>query len=131
VSEASKVSISIPMVPPSVNHYVTHGGGFHRKSAEAKAWERDWPIFSQRKFVQGSRFAVTLEIWLAPKDKGDVDNFSKCPLDCIAKSGMLIDAKGLPLTDATIIALHVFLYKTEADRREGPKTVVTIEALHV
>ena len=124
-----KIQFSIPLLPPSVNHYVVHGGGFHRKTAEAKGWESAFPLFSRQQFVVGSAFAVTVWIYFGPKDRGDIDNFSKLILDCIAKSGMLVDEKGNRLSDAKVIELHTFLRSGKEDRKLGPKTEIMIESI--
>jgi len=122
----SAVSFTIPLLPPSVNHYVTHQGGKHFKSAEAKAWERDFPLFSKGQFVNGETFMVTIILTPGAKQKGDIDNYSKLVLDCIAKAGMLRNLKGQKLTDAAIKSLHIELIE---DRKNGPKTEITIERL--
>src|SRR5436305_2001435 len=102
------LTITIPMLPPSVNHYIEHpAAGVHRKSAAAKAWENDWPIFARGQFIVGKRFAVFLRFRFGPGDRGDVDNFGKLPLDCIGKSGMLRDARGKWLSDAWVKRLIV------------------------
>jgi Holliday junction resolvase RusA-like endonuclease len=94
--------ISIPMLPPSVNHYVEHPAqGVHIKSAAAKAWERDWPIFARGQYVTGDRFVVVITYIFGPGDRFDVDNLNKCVLDCLAKE----------------------------DRTIGPKTLIQVEAL--
>jgi len=121
----------IPMLPPSVNHYVEHPtAGVHRKSAAAKAWERDFPIFSRGRFVQSENglFIVTLIFTPGPGDKGDVDNRNKSTLDCIAKAGMMRNAKGKAVSDAWIKRLVVEIHDSLEDRKNGPKTEITIEA---
>lgn len=120
----------IPMLPPSVNAYVRHpAAGVHIKSPAAKAWERDWPLFSRGMYVVSTsgRFAVTLEFTPGPSDKGDVDNRNKCVLDCIARAGMLRDKKGKNCSDAWIKKLTVEIHDTDEDRKQGPRTVVRIE----
>lgn len=125
------VIFTIPLTPPSVNHYVTHGGGHHRKSEEALAWERDFGIFARRQYVVSdiARFKFTLEIYLAPRESGDVDNFPKCVLDCAAKHGMFRDAKLREVSDAHVKNLQVLINDLPADRAKGPLTRITIEAL--
>lgn len=124
-----RVEFQIPLLPPSVNHYVTHGGGFHKKSPAAKAFERDFPIFSAGYFVVGERFAVTFHFTPGPKDKGDIDNRNKCLLDCIAKAGMLRNRKGEELSDAWVKRLTVEIHDSAEERATGPRTLVKIEAL--
>jgi len=48
VNEPNRLQFEIPMLPPSVNHYVQHKAqGVHVKTAQAKAFERDFPLFSR------------------------------------------------------------------------------------
>lgn len=124
------IEFKIPMLPPSVNHYIQHKAeGVHVKSAEAKAFERDFPIFSRGLFVTGDYFAVSFVFFPGPKQKGDVDNRNKVLLDCIAKAGMLRDKKGKELSDAWVKKLSVTIYDSKDDRTLGPLTLVTIEAM--
>lgn len=129
--QPTRVVFTIPLTPPSVNHYVNHGGGFHRKSAEAKAWERDFALFSRQQYVvsQSGRFRAILEYFLAPGESGDVDNFNKCVLDCAAKAGMFLDGKRKVRSDAWVKEMQVFIRDTQLDREKGPLTRITIEAL--
>lgn len=128
--KGDSLTIEIPMLPPSVNHYVEHKAqGVHVKSSRAKAWERDWPIFSRGAYVQGSRFAARIAYIFGPGDSYDVDNLNKCVLDCAAKSGMLRNLKGSWLTDNHFKQLSVTILDTELDRRQGPKTIFKIEVL--
>ena len=124
-----RCDFKIPLMPPSVNHYLNHGGGFHRKSAEAKAFERDFPLFSNGYKVTGEQFAVTFKFFPGPKQKGDVDNRNKVLLDCIAKAGMLRSLKGEELSDAWVKRLTVEIHDSKEDREQGPLTLVTIERL--
>lgn len=124
------LTIAIPLLPPGVNHYVEHRAtGVHVKSAAAKAWERDFPIFSRGQFVTGQRFAMILRYTFAPGDRGDVDNFNKLPLDCCAKAGMFRNPKGKWLSDAWVKRLTVEILDSDQDRQRGPQTEITIEAL--
>lgn len=130
-----RLVFTIPLTPPSVNHYTQHitvrGKTMHLKSAEAKAWERDFPLFSRQQYVVSDikRFGVTLEIYLAPGERGDIDNFPKCVLDCIAKAWMLRDKNLGVLSDATIKELTLRINDSEVHRAQGPLTRITIEAL--
>lgn len=126
------LTIAIPLLPPSVNHYVEHlANGIHRKTRAAKAWENSFPIFSQGLYVvsESKRFAVTLRYRMGPKDRGDVDNYNKLPLDCIAKAGMLHNSKHEQMSDAWVKRLTIEILDSEEDRELGPQTEITIEAL--
>lgn len=124
--------ITVPMLPPSVNHYVEHKAqGVHVKSAAAKAWERDWPIWGRQRFIvsPSKRFQVTLEFRMGADDGFDVDNLNKCCLDCAAKSGMIRDLKGKWLSDRHFKRMIVDILDSPADRVLGPQTKITIEAM--
>jgi Holliday junction resolvase RusA-like endonuclease len=116
------------MLPPSVNSYVRHKAqGVHVKSEQARAWERDFPLFSRGQFIVGKRFAIALDYTFGPNDRGDIDNFNKLVLDCVAKSGMLRDAKGHEVSDAWFKRMVVEI--DDANRHLGPNTRVTIETI--
>jgi Holliday junction resolvase RusA-like endonuclease len=130
VNEPNRLQFEIPMLPPSVNHYVQHKAqGVHVKTAQAKAFERDFPLFSRGGFVIGEQFSVVFHFVPGPGDKGDVDNRNKCLLDCIAKAGMLRNRKGKELSDAWVKRMVVEIHDSAEERRTGPRTVVQIEAL--
>lgn len=123
----TSITFSMPMLPPSVNHYVLHPAeGVHIKSKEAKAFERDFPLWSRGRYVTGENFSIAIKLIPGKRQKGDVDNRNKCLLDCIAKAGMLRNRKGEELSDAWVKRLLVEILE---DRNQGPKTIVTIEAL--
>jgi Holliday junction resolvase RusA-like endonuclease len=98
----------------------------HIKSKEAKAFERDFPLWSRGRYVTGENFSIAIKLIPGKRQKGDVDNRNKCLLDCIAKAGMLRNRKGEELSDAWVKRLLVEILE---DRNQGPKTIVTIEAL--
>ena len=146
IAERSRMlNFSIPLIAPSVNHYVSHttkadrrtgaAHTLHRKSPEAKAFERDFilvlPASARGSFVisQSKRFSVTLEIYPPKGGKGDVDNRNKVLLDSIAKAGMLRDTSKRVLSDAWIKRLTVEIRDSKADRSRGPLTIVSIEPL--
>jgi hypothetical protein len=125
-----RCQFKIPLLPPSINHYILHPAqGIHIKSAEAKAFERDFGIFSGGYWCNGEKFAVTFQFFPGPGAKGDVDNRNKVLLDCIAKAGMLRNMKGEELSDAWVKRLTVDICDSQADRERGPLTLVTIEAI--
>jgi Holliday junction resolvase RusA-like endonuclease len=128
----NSVTIRIPLLPASVNHYVEHKAqGVHVKSAVAKGFEKSFPLFTRGQFVMSSsgRFAATLRFTLGPKDRADVDNLNKQPLDCAAKAGMLRDGKGRELSDAHVKRLTVEILDSAQDRLRGPETEITLEVL--
>ena len=139
------LKFSIPLIAPSVNHYISHttkinrktgiACTFHEKSTEAKAFERDFlrvlPAGARNSFVSSisKRFAITLEIYPPKGAKGDVDNRNKVLLDCIAAAGMLRDGKNEKLSDAWVKRLTIEIHDSQEDREYGPLTLVKIEAI--
>lgn len=127
-----KVTFEIPLMPPSVNHYIEHpSAGVHKKSAAAKSFECQFPIFARDLFVvsESGRFSVSLEFWPGAGARGDVDNRNKVLLDCIAARGMLRKPNGKECSDAWIKRMSVEINDSAADRARGPLTRITIEAM--
>lgn len=124
----------LPLVPPSVNHYVDHGKG-HKLTPAAQAFRRAFMQVLPAK-IRGTgvtsasrRFAVTLRINPGPGGKGDIDNYSKLIYDCCAAAGMFLDGKGKELSDACVKESHNYLDDAPEQRVDGPSVQVTIEAL--
>jgi hypothetical protein len=141
VNGPARVAFSIPFLPPSVNHYVTHtpyldrqtgdAKVFRQKSEIAKSWMEAFPLFSRGLYVtsQSGRFGVRLDFTPGPHQSGDVDNYNKLPLDCCAKAGMFRDAKGKEKSDAWVKRLEVEIHDSAEERATGPRTEIVIEAL--
>lgn len=126
------LTFTLPLLPPSVNHYIDHGRG-HRLTAPAKAWRDSFlamlPASARGAFVTGERFAASIRIVPGPGQRGDIDNYSKLILDCIAKAGMLRNPHGAELSDAHFKELRLRIDDRPADRARGPLLEVTLEAL--
>jgi Holliday junction resolvase RusA-like endonuclease len=126
------IEFRLQLLPPSVNHYIRHKGRNHRKSPEAMAWVNSFmamlPASLRGCYVQGDVFSVSLEIFPGPDQRGDVDNYLKLPLDCIAQAGMLRDPKGNECSDAKIKTLHVYVLDSPEDRARGPEMRFQIRA---
>lgn len=113
--------VTIPMVPPSVNHYVKHfRNGAHVVQPAAKSFKyavamlsKDCEHFTGKK----TTYTVTLGIFLGPKQKGDIDNFPKVVLDSLKDAGIIH-------TDAAVKHLHVSL----ARDHDNPRTEIEVEA---
>src|SRR5690242_16125618 len=99
-ASSAKVRFTVPMVPPSVNHYKKprgNGYGFY-VTPEANAFKcavsHFAPEADQWDGYSGAEFFVTLHIYLGPKQKGDVDNFAKVCLDSLVAIKLIkTDAK--------------------------------------
>lgn len=84
------IKLSIPLVAPSVNHYVKHTrSGRHYVTAEALAFKDAVALFSKGKSIRGESYYVEIMIYLAKKQKGDIDNFAKCCLDGLVDAGVI------------------------------------------
>jgi len=128
----TSVQFEMPMLPPSVNHLTEHPTtGVHKKSNAAKAFMRDFPIFARDLYAASASgiFQVTLRYIPGKGQSGDVDNYQKLILDCAAARGMFRDGKGKELSDAWVKRLVIEVYDSPEDRKQGPKTVMTIEAI--
>jgi crossover junction endodeoxyribonuclease RusA len=112
-------AITVPLTPPSVNHYVKHTRtGKHYVTQEAKDFKGYISQFSKRQRVRGKAYKLEVWIYLGYKMRGDGDNFFKVVTDGLVEAEV-ID------TDSKIINWH--LYK----RRDAvrPRTEIFIEAL--
>lgn len=113
--------LKIPNTPPSGNHYIKHTRlGRHYKTSEAHDFYATVSLLAAGKKVIGKKHKVAMSVYLAPKQKGDLDNFLKCMCDAIVKAGVL-------RTDATITEIHAAKYRAES--AEECKTLCIISAL--
>lgn len=112
--------INIPLVPPSVNHYVRHVRGRHVVTKEAKAFKEAVAIFSRESphwDDTKATYIVGINIWLGKKQRGDIDNFPKLCLDGIRDAGVIH-------SDAAIKQLYVNLFRDW----ENPRTQIIVTA---
>ena len=130
------VSLTIPLVPPSVNHlylptmYTGRDGYSHRGrklSKEVKAYYDAVAIFARGRTVSPRtdaerrkvRYVVWVDVYLGPKQRGDADNFGKAALDGLVKAGVIH-------SDANVATCTLNVHK---DDRENPRTEYTVERL--
>lgn len=89
---------SIPLIPPSVNHYKVpkaSGRGFY-VTAEAKAFKAAVASLT-RGSVNAKWYEVTSTIYLGKAAKGDADNFNKVILDSLVEARIITtDARVKP-----------------------------------
>src|SRR5437870_5080493 len=82
--------LTIPLVPPSVNHYVKHARrGIHYVTKEAKAFKAAVGIIAQGRFVKAKRYSIAIELHLAKGQRLDADNGNKCILDGLTEAGVI------------------------------------------
>jgi len=125
----TELSLTIPMEPPSGNHYKSfrvigkHARWYLTKAA--KAWhaavlsEATWD-FPLENFVPlpGKAHEVTYAVYQGSGSRGDVDNYAKVILDGLVKAGVL-------KSDASVVAMHAYKFRD----RENPRTEITVRAI--
>lgn len=113
----SSLSFSVPLLPPSVNHYKQprRGGGFYR-AAECMSFIEAVCILSRKTPVAGVTYELDLTFYLPPSKRSlksnDLDNFLKVSLDALATAGVITN-------DGAVLDLHIHkrFVKTEGEAR--------------
>lgn len=124
---SEKFYLSIPLVPPSVNHYKTRfRNGNTVVSKSALAFKDAIALLIRGKFAQGKTFAVSMTITLGQGDRGDIDNYPKLVMDGLALAAAFRNRKGEALSDAHVTRMLVCLDRDE--RPEHGFTEVWVEA---
>lgn len=125
---SSAVIFTVPLVPPSVNHYAKHTrSGRHYTTGESDAFKDAVILSANGRYVVGKDFHVSMDIVLGKGQSGDVDNFPKLVLDGLAAGGMFQHPRGHMLSDAHVSSIKVFV-----DRKGRPLegyTSILVEAL--
>lgn len=110
------MKFSVPLLPPSVNHYrqPKRGGGWYR-AAEALAFVDAVCVFSHRVMMTGNFYEVSLTFHLGPKkhklSSNDLDNFLKVALDALARARVIVN-------DGRVLDLYVHKRFVSTDRDE-------------
>jgi crossover junction endodeoxyribonuclease RusA len=116
VGDVKRLEITVPLVPPSVNHYVKHTrDGRHYVTAAAKAYKQAIAIYSRGKRVLAKQYKVKVVIYLGHRQRGDIDNFLKVVNDGLEEAGVIH-------SDGAIRSLAV---EIERDA-ENPRTEITV-----
>jgi len=122
MQDEHSVRITVPLIPPSVNHYVKHTrAGWHYVSADAKSWKAAVAFASRGytvAFPYPSGYVIEATVHLGKGGKGDVDNFAKCILDALKDAGVIHSDSAV--TDLTL--------RKRRDR-ENPRTEITVTGL--
>ncbi len=131
-----QVEFEIPgLTPPSVNHYLAkkiwrrRDGTSHivaLLTPEAQAFKfavgvyarglSVAPPFEERK---KTRYNVTVDVYLGPRERGDADNFAKVCCDSLEDCGVIH-------SDANVQTCKVTVHKNE---RHNPRTHFQVERL--
>lgn len=118
----NEVHITVPLVPPSVNHYkMRTRKGVTFVSAEAKAYKKAVVFASFQRPVDSwgrANYSVDVTVFQGKGDKGDVDNYAKCVLDGLVEAGVIH-------SDAAITDLRL---RKQRDR-ENPRTEIIVRAI--
>lgn len=72
-------------------------------------------VFCRGANIEADTYEVTIKVYLAAKQKGDVDNFLKCALDSLRDAGVI-------RSDARITRLWVEKFRD----KENPRTEFTV-----
>jgi Holliday junction resolvase RusA-like endonuclease len=120
MSETGKrMKFTVPLVPPSVNHYVKHTRkGRHYVTAEARAFKEAVAIFARGNSVAAETYAVGIGIFLGKRMRGDLDNFLKVTLDALVSARVIH-------SDAAITSLSI----SKARDAQNPRTEIEVTAV--
>lgn len=100
--EVAQMDFCVPLLPPSVNHYVKHTrSGRHYVTKEAIAFMDAVALFSDNECVRYKSYYVEIYLNLGYKERMDVDNCAKVVLDSLAKAGIIHNDSAV-----TDLALH-------------------------
>ena len=119
-SGEKSVRLEILGTPPTGNMYIRHSRGRHYRTTQATRFYETVALLAGGRKVCGKKHMMRIEIYLAPKQKGDLDNFLKCAFDAIVKAGIL-------KSDASVTQL--FACKDRAKTADGCKTIFEISEL--
>lgn len=87
------MKLTIPMLPPSANHYKKYrvvGRNVHwYLTAQAIAWREAVCMYAKGKQLPKTCYSVRITVFRGKGDRGDVDNYAKVVLDSLQKCGVL------------------------------------------
>lgn len=112
------VRIIVPFTPPSVNHYVAHSRGRHYVTKQGVAFKNAIAFYALGQSLPPAKhYSVTVAIFQAKGERGDIDNYPKCVLDGL---------KGVVFkSDAQVKRLLLTVDRDAAN----PRTEIAVEAL--
>ena len=113
-----EVSFTVPLVPPSVNHYWKHTrSGRHYVTAEGRAYKEAVALFARGQSLASKRYELEAVIYLGYGQRGDGDNFWKAIADGLVEAGVIH-------SDA---AVTDWILRKRRDRA-NPRTEITVKA---
>lgn len=85
-----ELCFSVPLIPPSVNHYVKHTrSGKHYVTAEARAFKQAVAIFASGRSISAKEYSLEIRVFFGKGQKGDGDNLFKVPADGLKECGAI------------------------------------------
>ena len=134
--ELLAVKFTVPLVPPSVNHYkmpviVRKAGGHTIRSfavtPEGRAYKAAVQIYARGQTIAPRsttertkvRYALRVTVYLGKGQRGDGDNFWKCVADGLVDAGVIH-------SDARVRDWHM---SVRDDDRENPRTEIQAEVI--
>lgn len=133
------ICFTVPLRVPSVNHlwepimYTGKDGYAHRGrklGKEALAFYAAVSIFARGRTVapetvkerRKAEYAVQVDVWYGPKQRGDADNQGKALLDSLVKCGMIH-------SDANVVNFNITVHKDERDDPQNPRVQFLVQRL--
>jgi Holliday junction resolvase RusA-like endonuclease len=124
------ISFTVPLVPPSVNHYKKpRGGGLHGfyVTAEGRAFKDAVAIFARGRSVSPVtesardrvRYQLEVRVVLGRKQRGDGDNFWKCIADGLVEANVIH-------SDARV---RRWILEVEDGDRLNPRTEICVRVM--
>ena len=114
----AELRIMVPLVPPSVNHYVKHTkNGRHYVTSEGRAFKEAVCLFAKGRTLGARRYELEACIYLGHGQRGDGDNFWKVIADGLVEAQVLH-------SDA---AVSDWIMRVRRDRA-NPRTEIIVRA---
>ena len=114
-----QIVFQVPLVPPSVNHYVKHTrNGKHYTTAESRSFKDAVALYARGQHIEEGPYKVQISLLLGKSQRLDIDNGLKVSLDALVFAGV-IDS------DANVKELHIFMGRDW----KNPKTVFIVERI--
>jgi Holliday junction resolvase RusA-like endonuclease len=115
----TEITLTIPLVPPSVNHYKMRSRTGHwYVTKEALAFKAAVAIYARGAKVEAERYCIDAIVFLGKRKRGDADNFNKCIGDGLKDAGVIH-------SDAAVKDWRVRVERDWAN----PRTVLTVRAI--
>lgn len=122
----NELSLTIPLEPPSGNHYKSYRVIPGKKGAfvswylttKAKEWNALVEVLARGQKVEGKVHEIHYTVYQGHGSRGDVDNYAKTIFDSLVRAGVI-------KTDASF----VYYSGRKMRDRENPRTEIVIRAV--